>query len=204
MSRVRIRNAGWLVLTLVGAVLVGAACAPSDEVPLVATSEKATAVESVTPSGTPSGEREGAGEAATESVPSDGEVISIAPGLTATEAGGKVEPDEAAPIDSAGGTPEGEPAPAMAFSGMDVYRELNPDGSKDANPRYYSQLLSRDAIRPIYSPIIASAEEADLDSRELVIGVSIEGETRAYPIRPLNRREMVNDVVGGVPILVTW
>jgi hypothetical protein len=43
-----------------------------------------------------------------------------------------------------------------------------------------------------------------MDSRELVIGVEINCESRAYPVGPLNRREMVNDVVGGVPILVTW
>jgi len=28
--------------------------------------------------------------------------------------------------------------------------------------------------------------------------------TRAYAIGPLNQREMVNDTVGGVPLLVTW
>ena len=39
---------------------------------------------------------------------------------------------------------------------------------------------------------------------DLVIGVSIAGDSRAYPIRVLRFREMVNDELGGVPILVTW
>ncbi len=70
--------------------------------------------------------------------------------------------------------------------------------------RQFRQLLPKDAIAPIYDPEFSSAQDADIDPRELVIGVEINGESRAYPIGPLARREMVNDVVGGVPILVTW
>ena len=66
------------------------------------------------------------------------------------------------------------------------------------------QLLFEDAIRPIYDPEFISPADAALNPYELVIGVEINGEVRAYPIGPLVRREMVNDVVGGVPILVTW
>jgi hypothetical protein len=39
---------------------------------------------------------------------------------------------------------------------------------------------------------------------ELVIGVSVEGEAKAYPITVLRFREMVNDELGKLPILVTW
>lgn len=73
-----------------------------------------------------------------------------------------------------------------------------------ANLKQYRQLLPRDAIRPIYEPKFISGQEAGLRWEELVIGVELNGESRAYPIGPLNSREMVNDVVGGVPILVTW
>ena len=48
------------------------------------------------------------------------------------------------------------------------------------------------------------AEEAPLDDDELVLGVSIEDEAKAYPITVLNRREMVNDEMAGIPTLVTW
>ena len=68
----------------------------------------------------------------------------------------------------------------------------------------YRQLLPKDAIAPIYEPRFLTAEKAGLDPGELVIGVELNGESKAYPIGPLVRREMVNDTVGGVPILVTW
>lgn len=68
----------------------------------------------------------------------------------------------------------------------------------------WRQLLTRDGIAPIYDPKFLPAEDAYLDNSELVIGVEINGEAKAYPIGPLNSREMVNDVVGGIPILVTW
>ena len=37
-----------------------------------------------------------------------------------------------------------------------------------------------------------------------VIGVEIAGETRAYPLRVLVQHEICNDVVGGVPVAVTY
>ena len=37
-----------------------------------------------------------------------------------------------------------------------------------------------------------------------VIGVNINGESRAYPIPYLSAHEIVNDVVGGQPIAATW
>ena len=64
--------------------------------------------------------------------------------------------------------------------------------------------VNRDAIRPIYTPVFLSAQEADLRDWELVMGLSVNGEAKAYAVGILNLREMVNDVVGGVPVLVTW
>ena len=68
----------------------------------------------------------------------------------------------------------------------------------------YRQLLPRDAIAPVCDAKFISAESAALRPDELVIGVEINGESKAYPVGPLNYREMVNDTVGGVPVLVTW
>jgi hypothetical protein len=39
---------------------------------------------------------------------------------------------------------------------------------------------------------------------ELILGVEIEGDARAYSVPLLSRHEIVNDVVGGKPIAVTW
>ena len=41
-------------------------------------------------------------------------------------------------------------------------------------------------------------------SDERVLGVSINGDHRAYPLNLLSRHEIVNDTVGGVPVAVTW
>ena len=68
----------------------------------------------------------------------------------------------------------------------------------------WSQLLQRDDILPVYNPEFVPADDAPYDDDELVIGVTINGEAKAYAIGPLNSREMVNDTVGGMPVLVTW
>lgn len=70
--------------------------------------------------------------------------------------------------------------------------------------RDYRQSLSRDAILPVYDPAFIGVEQADLRSDELVMGVEIEGEARAYPVGFLRFREMVNDQIGPIPFLVTW
>ena len=43
-----------------------------------------------------------------------------------------------------------------------------------------------------------------MDGDEQVLGLSIDGDSRAYPIKMLSRHEIVNDVVGGKPVAVTW
>ena len=96
---------------------------------------------------------------------------------------------------------EVEPEGDIELSG---FQRLNPDGPKLLAPREYDQRLPLDAIRPIYEPLVGSPDEAQLDADELVMGVSINGESRAYPIKVLRFREIVNDELGGSPILVTW
>ena len=67
-------------------------------------------------------------------------------------------------------------------------------------------LLGFDAIPAILDPEFVTVVEANeqMDDDEQVLGVSINGESRAYSIPMLSRHEIVNDVVGGVPIAVTW
>ncbi|NUQ36668.1 MAG: DUF3179 domain-containing protein [Caldilineales bacterium] len=67
-------------------------------------------------------------------------------------------------------------------------------------------LLPRDAIPAIFDPEFLSAADADAeyDPNELVIGVEIDGDARAYSIPYLSSREIVNDTVGGRRIAVTW
>ena len=93
---------------------------------------------------------------------------------------------------------------AAASSTLEESPVLQSSKSVEIDFRQFRQLLPRDAIFPIYEPNIVPAGDADLKPGELVIGVNIDGESRAYPIGPLVRREMVNDTVAGVPILVSW
>lgn len=67
-------------------------------------------------------------------------------------------------------------------------------------------LLPKDGIAAIFNPTFVSAEEASsqLAPDDLVIGVSIGGEHRAYGVAFLSSHEVVNDTLGGRPITVTW
>lgn len=67
-------------------------------------------------------------------------------------------------------------------------------------------LLPKDGIRSIDDPEFVSAADAagDMVDQEFVIGVEINGDARAYPINILSRHEIVNDVVGDMPIAVTF
>ena len=67
-------------------------------------------------------------------------------------------------------------------------------------------VLGRDAIRSIDSPSFVGPDVAAEWMRpgEMVLGLSIDGDSRAYAINILSSHEIVNDVVGGVPVAVTW
>jgi hypothetical protein len=67
-------------------------------------------------------------------------------------------------------------------------------------------LLPKDGIQAVFEPRFFTAEEADdwYGDEELVIGVEIDGDARAYSIPFLSAREIVNDIVGGRKIAVTW
>ena len=68
------------------------------------------------------------------------------------------------------------------------------------------RLLGKDAIPAILEPEFVSASEAGywMEPDEAVLGVSMGGEHKAYPVSMLSRHEIVNDVVGGEPVAVTW
>ena len=74
----------------------------------------------------------------------------------------------------------------------------------------YNEILHggppKDGIRSIDAPTFVSVEEAGqyLGAEEPVIGLTLNGVTRAYPLRLLTRAEIANDVIGGVPVAVTY
>ena len=67
-------------------------------------------------------------------------------------------------------------------------------------------VLPQDAIPAISDPkfVPASTAATWMQRGEQVIGLEVGDEVKAYPINMLSRHEIVNDVVGGVPLAVTW
>lgn len=61
------------------------------------------------------------------------------------------------------------------------------------------------SIPSLVEPAMVEAEEAVyLRDDDRVFGVSINGDSRAYPLRIMNWHEMANDVVGGVPVALAY
>lgn len=64
--------------------------------------------------------------------------------------------------------------------------------------------VPRDGIPPVYTPSYEPIEAADIPGSEPVIGLEINGEARAYPLRYMTAHEIVNDRLGGRAIAVTY
>ena len=57
-----------------------------------------------------------------------------------------------------------------------------------------------------YQPSIknfSAAAENKMDSDKLVIGIEINGESRAYPIQIIGYHHQVKDTVGNTPVMIT-
>jgi hypothetical protein len=70
----------------------------------------------------------------------------------------------------------------------------------------FSGGVGRDGIPPIDAPRFWTIEEAEpvMNDFEPVVTFKVNGESRAYPLAILTWHEVVNDVVGGEPVLVTF
>ncbi len=65
--------------------------------------------------------------------------------------------------------------------------------------------VPRDGIPPIDNPRFKPVQSVtDLSEQSPVIAVNIDDDARAYPLEVLIRHEIVNDVVGGIPVAVTF
>ncbi len=67
-------------------------------------------------------------------------------------------------------------------------------------------VLPSDRFGPITDIPILAGKDTELDDNELVLGVVVGGEARAYPINMLTgpSREILNDELGGIAIAATW
>lgn len=62
-----------------------------------------------------------------------------------------------------------------------------------------------DGIPSLDNPKLITAKEANyLDADDLVFGVSINGDTRAYPLRIMGWHEMFNETIGNVPVALAY
>lgn len=83
----------------------------------------------------------------------------------------------------------------------------NTDFSRSAVP--FSEILSggpgKDGIPAIIHPQFSKVSDVDeIGPREPVISLVVSGEARAYPLRIMMWHEIANDVIGGVPVIVTY
>ena len=77
-----------------------------------------------------------------------------------------------------------------------------------APPAFKPKVVVRRTFRPITKPPVATASEAarQIEETELVLGVEMDGQSRAYPINMLTgpSREIINDTLAGHAIAATW
>ncbi len=92
-------------------------------------------------------------------------------------------------------------SPGVRADPNEVY---DPVAAGEALPEGFRQLLPRDGIAPVYDPTFVPANQSPWVAGTEVIGVTINGESKAYPVSFLNGRELVVDELGGEPILVSW
>ena len=144
-------------------------------------------------------------------------IAGLAVVITACSSGLTPAPDEAASIvpgesNESTTKPDGEPANSPLLPEENppsgVEREFNTDFSKHTIP--YSEILSggppKDGIPAIDSPQFISISEADewLHDLEPVIVFQEQDDIRIYPLQILIHHEIVNDIVGGRPVTITF
>ena len=89
--------------------------------------------------------------------------------------------------------------------------DIGSDAFAGISDREYVGDVPKDAIPPLDDPYdglgfanFVSVREAALSDEEIVIGVSVGSDARAYPVRIMNWHEIVNHAVGGEKLSVTY
>ncbi len=59
-------------------------------------------------------------------------------------------------------------------------------------------------FHPLERPTFSPASKAKLDGGEEIIAIRIGGAARAYPVRSVSYHHIVNDVLGGLPVVATY
>ncbi len=96
----------------------------------------------------------------------------------------------------------------------ELYGKIDPDLSAFFKPTWKRTIrpveilsggITKDGIPALFNPKFIEASEATwMRGEERVFGVAINGDIRAYPLRIMDWHEMANDVVGGVPVSLSY
>ncbi len=114
--------------------------------------------------------------------------------------------------------PQVTPHPSYRQLKLDSFRRIDPnfmrflggERSDPANMRIRLEEISWggvqvDGIPSLDNPALIPASQASyLVEDDLVFGVEINGDARAYPLRIMGWHEMFNDVIGGVPVALAY
>ena len=116
-----------------------------------------------------------------------------APGETSSTPSATAQPETPTPPAAASATqPETLTPPAAASA---------PGTNDDISASYQR----RGQFVPLDNPEFIAADEATfLDADDLVLGLTVAGESRAYPIRMMTYHHIANDTIAGRPILITF
>lgn len=96
-----------------------------------------------------------------------------------------------------------------AVASPDAWKHAWPETDFTRHSVPYDEIRSggppKDGIPPIDDPVFDRPSKVQgMEESEPVIGLSINDDWRAYPLRILMWHEIVNDRVGGVPVAVTF
>ncbi len=114
--------------------------------------------------------------------------------------------------------PEIAPHPSFTELKLDTFRRVDPnflyffrhDWAEPGNMKIRLEEITwggvaADGIPALDYPKLIAAAEADyLRGDDLVFGVEIDGDARAYPLRIMGWHEMFNEVIGGVPVALAY
>lgn len=106
------------------------------------------------------------------------------------------------------GSPPSQLAPAREPTGRSANIQVTKEGVRYLVPpdKIVSGGPAKDGIPSIDHPKFISVEEADkwLADDESVLAISCNGVDRVYPLQILVWHEIVNDMIGGNPIVITY
>ncbi len=112
--------------------------------------------------------------------------------------------------------PEITPHPAFEHLKLDLFTRIDPEFRRFITVGQERSIrleevtwggVRVDGIPPLTNPELVPADDAQtryLTPEELVFGIEINGDVRAYPLRLLDWHEMFNDVIGGQPVSLAY